>query len=55
MTALSIQPTFPIFTDIDGQPLEAGYIFIGVANLAPIGNPINVYWDAALTLAAVGD
>jgi hypothetical protein len=52
MTALSIQPTFPIFTDIDGQPLEAGYIFIGVANLAPIGNPINVYWDAALTLAA---
>jgi hypothetical protein len=53
MTALSIQPTFPIFTDIDGQPLEAGYIFIGVANLAPIGNPINVYWDAALTLAAV--
>jgi hypothetical protein len=53
MTALSIQPTFPIFTDIDGQPLEAGYIFIGVANLAPIGNPINVYWDAALTLPAV--
>ena len=52
MTALSIQPTFPIFTDIDGQPLEAGYIFIGVANLAPIGNPINVYWDAALTLPA---
>ena len=52
MTALSIQPTFPIFTDIDGQPLEAGYIFIGVANLAPIGNPINVYWDAALTQPA---
>lgn len=52
MTALSIQPTYPIFTDIDGQPLEAGYIFIGVANLAPIGNPINVYWDAALTQLA---
>ena len=52
MPALSLQPTFPIFTDIDGQPLEAGYIFIGVANLAPIGNPINVYWDAALTLPA---
>jgi hypothetical protein len=52
MTALSIQPTFPIFTDIDGQPLEDGYIFIGVANLAPIGNPISVYWDAALTIAA---
>ena len=53
MTALSIQPTFPIFTDIDGQPLEAGYIWIGTANLNPITNPINVYWDAALTLPAV--
>jgi hypothetical protein len=52
MTALSIQPTFPIFTDIDGQPLEDGYVFIGTANLNPITNPITVYWDAALTLAA---
>jgi hypothetical protein len=52
MTALSIQPTFPIFTDIDGQPLESGYVFIGTANLPPIANPITVYWDAALTLAA---
>lgn len=52
MTALSIQPTYPIFTDIDGQPLEDGYVWIGVANLAPIGNPITVYWDAALTIPA---
>ncbi len=52
MTALSIQPTFPIFTDIDGQPLEDGYVFIGTANLPPITNPITVYWDAALTLPA---
>ena len=52
MSALSIQPTYPIFTDIDGQPLEAGYVWIGVANLQPIGNPINVYWDAALTIQA---
>jgi hypothetical protein len=52
MSALSIQPTYPIFTDIDGQPLDDGYIFIGVANLQPIGNPINVYWDAALTIPA---
>jgi hypothetical protein len=53
MSALSIQPTFPIFTDIDGQPLEDGYIFIGVANLQPIGNPIIVYQNAALTTVAV--
>jgi hypothetical protein len=53
MSALSIQPTFPVFTDIDGQPLEAGYIFIGTANLNPITNPINVFFDAALTQPAV--
>jgi len=52
MSALSIQPTFPIFTETDGQPLENGYIWIGTANLDPQGNPINVYWDAALTIAA---
>lgn len=52
MSALSIQPTYPIFTDIDGQPLEDGYVWIGTANLDPQTNPINVYWDAALTLHA---
>ena len=52
MSALSIQPTYPIFTETDGQPLEDGYIWIGQANLDPQGNPINVFWDAALTIPA---
>jgi hypothetical protein len=52
MSALSIQPTYPIFTETDGLPLENGYIWIGTANLDPQGNPINVYWDAALTISA---
>jgi hypothetical protein len=52
MSALSVQPPYPIFTDIDGQPLEDGYIWIGSANLDPQTNPINVYWDAALTILA---
>ena len=52
MSALSIQPTFPIFTGTDGLPLENGYIWIGTANLDPQGNPISVYWDAALTIPA---
>ena len=52
MSALSIQPTYPIFTETDGLPLENGYIWIGAANLDPQGNPINLYWDAALTIAA---
>jgi len=52
MSALSIQPTFPIFTGTDGLPLENGYIWIGAANLDPQTNPISVYWDAALTIQA---
>lgn len=52
MTALSIQPPFPVITDIDGQPLEDGYVYIGTANLPPQTNPISVYWDAALTQPA---
>jgi hypothetical protein len=52
MSALSIQPTYPIFTETDGQPLEDGYIWIGQVNLDPQVNPINVYFDAALTIPA---
>jgi hypothetical protein len=50
MTALSIQPPFPIFTDTDGSPLENGYIWLGTANQDPQANPITAYWDAALTI-----
>ena len=52
MSALSIQPTFPIFTGTDGLPLENGYIWVGTVNLNPQTNQIAVYWDAALTIAA---
>lgn len=52
MTALSVQPPYPIFTDSDGTPLEDGYIWIGQANLDPQVNPVSAYWDAALTQLA---
>jgi hypothetical protein len=52
MSTVSIPSPYPAFADIDGQPLEDGYIWIGTAGLQPIGNPINVYWDAAQTIAA---
>ena len=52
MTALSIQPPYPIFTEFDGSPLENGFVYIGTANLDPVANPIAVYWDAALTVPA---
>ncbi len=53
MSVLSVQSPFPIFTDTDGDPLESGYIWIGVANLDPQVNPLAVFWDAALTMPAV--
>jgi hypothetical protein len=51
--ATLIQPPFPVFTDIDGDPLNDGFIYIGVANLNPIANPVAVFWDAALTIPAI--
>jgi len=52
MSALSIQAPFPVFQDRDGQPLENGYVWIGVANLNPQTNPVVAYYDAALTIPA---
>ena len=51
MSAQSISPAFTTFQDIDGQPLESGYIYIGTAGLAAATNQITVYWDAALSSA----
>jgi hypothetical protein len=52
MSAIIVQPPFELFTDIDGQPLEAGFVWIGTANLDPQTNPIQVYWDQDLTIPA---
>jgi hypothetical protein len=52
MSALSIQVPFPVFQGRDGQPLENGYVWIGVANLNPQTNPVVAYYDAALTIQA---
>ena len=48
----SIVSPFPVFNDLDGTPLEAGYIYIGTANLNPEVSPINVFWDSAMTVPA---
>jgi hypothetical protein len=48
----SIISPFPFFTDTTGAPLEGGYIYIGQSNLNPETAPVNVFWDAALTIPA---
>lgn len=52
MTAISVSAPFPILTDIDGDPLDAGYVYIGQANLDPAAFPKAAYWDASLTTPA---
>jgi hypothetical protein len=52
MSANSLSVPFPIFNDVDGDPLDNGYIYIGTANLDPETNPIQVYFDSALTVPA---
>ncbi len=42
----------PFFYDIDASPLTGGRVYIGVADADPETNPIDVFWDAALTIAA---
>jgi hypothetical protein len=52
MSALSIQVPFPVFQDRDGQPLDNGYVWIGVSNLNPQTNLVVAYFDEALTIVA---
>jgi hypothetical protein len=52
MAALSVQVPYPVFYDRAGAPLDNGNIYIGVANLDPVTNPLQVYYDEALTLTA---
>lgn len=46
---LAIESPYPQFFDLDGSPLDSGYIWIGIENQNPETNPLTVYWDVTLT------
>jgi Head binding. len=48
-----IETPFKIYTDLRGNPLNNGYVYIGVANANPVTSPITVYWDTAGTKPAL--
>lgn len=50
--SVEINPPFQVFTDVDGEPLEDGFIHIGAVNQNPQAVPVAVYWDSALTIPA---
>jgi hypothetical protein len=47
----AVKPLY-IYTDIDGNPLDDGYLYFGTANADPQASPITVYWDSAATQVA---
>lgn len=50
--SLKVESPFPVFTNRDGQPLDGGLVYVGVAGLDPVTNPVALYWDDALTIPA---
>ena len=51
MSSQIINP-YPLFLDLQGNPLQGGLLYFGVANQNPETSPITVYWDGALTQPA---
>lgn len=52
MTTLLVTEPFRSFPDVDGTPVDDGYIYVGVASLNPETNPLQAYWDEALIIPA---
>lgn len=52
MPLTQLAPPYPIFTDKNGDPLDAGYLYFGEVNQNPETNPIQVFYDADLTQPA---
>jgi hypothetical protein len=46
MALTQVTGPYPIFTDLDGTPLDDGYLYIGAINDDPETNPIQVFWDS---------
>lgn len=51
-SAIAVTTPYPLFNDVDGQPLENGRIWVGVAGFPAKTNPKDIFWDEALTIPA---
>lgn len=52
MTALATLNPISQYFDLDGSPLDGGYLYFGQVNQNPETNPVTVYWDEAGTQPA---
>lgn len=52
MSGNQVFPPFQVFTDTDGEPLDAGFIYLGEAFQNPQVTPTPAFWDPELTIPA---
>jgi hypothetical protein len=52
MTAITVNPGYAVFFDGAGDPLDAGYVYIGLENQDAITATRQVYWDPGFTIIA---
>lgn len=48
----ALDSPLPQFFDLDGSPLDGGYVYVGLIDQDPETNPIPVFWDSAMTIPA---
>jgi hypothetical protein len=53
MSAITVTPPFPVYSDVSGAPLQSGFVYVGVAGMNAESNPIAVFWDSDLTIPAL--
>lgn len=51
MSIVNVNP-FPVVNNVDGTPLDQGYLYFGQPNLDPQANIKTVYWDAGFLFPA---
>lgn len=49
---LPVEVAYKVYFDLDGKPLDNGYIYFGEPDQNPITAPVTVYWDSAGTQPA---
>ena len=52
MSLTQLAPPYPIFTDKNGDPLDAGFLYFGEINQNPETHPIAIFFDRELTQPA---
>jgi hypothetical protein len=52
VTIFAVTSPLPVWTDLDGSPLDNGELYFGTAGQNPATHQVQAYWDAAGTIPA---